>query len=389
MNTTPLRSNDIRERNEKLILNLMHSRKILSQSQAAALTGLKPPTVFRIFTELERQGVVRISGEKVDSADRKGRKPVFYSVEPTAFYLIGIDFWALSAAIVIADFSGTVIYQKTEGFGKPLTADELVDRLRALIQESIEARSIPLEKVLGVGIGAPGRVDIESGTIVYYSRIDGMRNFPLRERMKSIISVPVFLHNNCSVLSMSELRYGKAKDVSSMLTVLIRSGVGGSFINDGKLLVIRDRTALELGHVCMVPDGALCSCGRRGCLESYLSEDAICASMPPELEIDSIAKLDETLKSPSDAVLDVLRDKARLLAMLLRNLYQIFCPQCFLIVSRSVRLSRYLADFGGEYVRSIFANAEGLQADILADGYDPVMAGRGAIDLIFDRYFSV
>ncbi len=118
MNRQPLRGNDIREYNEKLVLNLIHKNKGISQSEIARITGLKAPTVLRIFTKMEDEGYIRQCGTDKETVKKKGRRPVFYCVSPGIFNAIGIDFWSKSASIVVVDFCGNTIFEKIYDFKK-------------------------------------------------------------------------------------------------------------------------------------------------------------------------------------------------------------------------------------------------------------------------------
>ena len=321
MEAKPLRSADIRARNEKLVLSLIRRQRGISQSQVAQRTGLKPPTVFRIFQVLEEQGFIsncvedpevqrdkqsepqppgqlerqsavrsdtqagaeterpeterpgteRPGGER-PGAERKGRRPAYYCVNPHALYVVGVDFWARSASAVVVDFAGTPVYRDILDLNGLTGVEEILERLEALITEAIEQAGIDRGRLLGIGVGAPGMVDIESGVVLRYPRIEGMDGFPLRERLEEAFGVPVHLHNNAAVIALSEYRYGSVRGRRSVLTLVLRAGVGGAFIQNGSLFVNHHRTALEVGHVVVDPAGPECRCGRRGCLETYLSE---------------------------------------------------------------------------------------------------------------------
>ena len=106
MKTTPLRSGDVRARNEKLVLKLIYNQTGISQSEISTITGLKPPTVFRIFTSLIEQGFIVECRSNRKATEKKGRKPSFFCVNPDACYAIGLDFWWQSAAVLVTDFSG-------------------------------------------------------------------------------------------------------------------------------------------------------------------------------------------------------------------------------------------------------------------------------------------
>jgi predicted NBD/HSP70 family sugar kinase len=370
----PLRSYDIRERNEKLILNLIYNRGVISQSEVVSLTGLKPPTVFRIFATLENHRYIKICEVGKEPSDRKGRKPLYYCIEPDAHYVIGVDFWARSAAAVVVNFGRTPVYEDIVNFPEDLDAEQVVEALTGLIKDSIRRSKVPADKILGIGIGGPGVVDLKQGSVLYYPRIRGMVNFNIRERMEKAFSVPVYIHNNSSVIALSEYRYGKAKDFTSLLLVLIRSGVGGAFMVIGQ-------------------NRRPCWCGQKGCLETELSEDAITADLKERAGITGFDQVAQALATGDKAVIEVLTEKGELLSRCIRNLYMVLRPQAFLIVTRMQALSEFLTGSARETLKSLgFAGGLPEQAVsqppvVLSEQYDPIIAGRGATDLVFDPFF--
>lgn len=389
----PLRSYDIRERNEKLILNLIYNRGVISQSEVVSLTGLKPPTVFRIFATLENHRYIKICEVGKEPSDRKGRKPLYYCIEPDAHYVIGVDFWARSAAAVVVNFGRTPVYEDIVNFPEDLDAEQVVEALTGLIKDSIRRSKVPADKILGIGIGGPGVVDLKQGSVLYYPRIRGMVNFNIRERMEKAFSVPVYIHNNSSVIALSEYRYGKAKGFTSLLLVLIRSGVGGSFISSGSIFVNRNQTALEIGHMVIGQNRRPCWCGQKGCLETELSEDAITADLKERAGITCFDQVTQALATGDKAVIEVLTEKGELLSRCIRNLYMVLRPQAFLIVTRMQALSEFLTDSARETLKTLgFAGGLPEQAVsqppvVLSEQYDPIIAGRGATDLVFDPFF--
>ena len=134
MKTRPLRSRDVRERNEKLVLKLIYNRRGISQSEVAALTGLKPPTVFRIFTNLIDQGFIAECRTDRMVTEKKGRKPSFFCVNPAACYAVGLDFWWQSAAVLIVDFSGRPIHEDLVRFEVGIDADKMMRRIEGQVR---------------------------------------------------------------------------------------------------------------------------------------------------------------------------------------------------------------------------------------------------------------
>jgi len=196
------------------------------------------------------------------------------------------------------------------------------------------------------------------------------------------------VHNNATVVALSEYRYGVAREKSTLLTILIRSGAGGSFINDGNIFVTNNKTTLEIGHMSIDIHGRECECGHRGCLESYVSEESLIHDIREsgvELNFDD---LDQAIAAKEYKVLAVLDEKARILSEGVYSLFQLFGPDSFLLVTRSEALSNYLAD----KIQHKLGWTEDAQADekcvVLPCKYDPILAGVGASDLVLDHFFQ-
>lgn len=388
MTREPLRGNDVRQQNEKLVLSIIHKSEGISQSDVVQLTGLKPPTVYRIFSSLEEEGLILVSSKKHEYGERKGRRPVYYRTNPQALYIIGIDFWVRSMAIIILDFGGNPVHEEVIELPDRIDASEVVETLKDLVGKALEEAGIPGERLLGIGIGAPGRVDTETGEVVHYGRIEGMNSFSIKEPVEKAFDIPVYLHNNASVIALSEYRYGVAKGQETLLMVLIRSGVGGAFINQGEIFVTKKHTTMEIGHMSIDLQGRSCECGGSGCLETYLSEDAILRDLEAQNVVMDMEQLDGALERGEEQVVELLRGKAKVLAEGIRSLFQLFGPDSFLIVTRSKRLSDFLARETASILQSSAEKGDGGRARLLSAPYDPILAGKGAADLVLDHFFS-
>ncbi|HUX11570.1 MAG TPA: ROK family transcriptional regulator [Spirochaetia bacterium] len=389
----PLRSNDIREQNEKLVLHLIYSNRGISQSEVANLTGLKPPTVFRIFSTLEGELLIRPADETVITPDKKGRRPSPYVVVPEAHFSIGVDFWARTAAVAVFDFSARVIYQRSVNFPAGVDAGTAVDQVIALIEEAVVSSLIPRDKILGIGIGAPGIVDIETGVVVAYDRIRGMNRFDIRTRIEEHFSAAVVIHNNCSVIALGAYRYGSVHGETSLVAFLIRSGLGGAFIHDGHLYVNQGRTAFEIGRIAPIFPSAK-SHAHGGLpddrsLEDYICEDAILQTARDSAGAESWEDIDRLLLEKNRALTEGLSVLGRIFSQTARNLTHLLNPDAILIISRSQPVSDY---FGQELRNQMAAAHDEVLVDvkrIIPTAYDPLPACRGAADLVFDDYFAL
>ncbi|MFQ3548003.1 MAG: ROK family transcriptional regulator [Termitinemataceae bacterium] len=392
----PLRSTDIRERNEKMILSLVQKHRQLSQSEVVALTGLRAPTVFRIFSALESAGYIRPaamderrgppSGVLPLTEEKKGRKPQYFEVVPEAFYTIGIDFWSQSATLAVGDFAGEIRYIDEERFPPDLNADGVMAKLQNLIDRSREAVGMKESCLLGFGIGAPGRIDIETGMVIDYKRIPGMQRFPIAQLVQERYGVPVYLHNNASLAALAELKYGAARGAKSLFTFLVRSGVGGAYIEHQQPLTFLGKSALEVGHLCMTCDGPPCTCGRQGCLESYMSEDGLLGFAQQTIPMQSMEELETKLQTADrDEILAALDIPLAMFERAIRNIHTLFVPESYLIICRFPALAALLEE---ECCRRLadLVRWDGLPPEIHAVVYDSRRIGRGATDLVIERF---
>jgi glucokinase len=146
-------------------------------------------------------------------------------------------------------------------------------------------------KVVGIGAASPGLIDPHQGIIREAPNIQGWVNFPLRQHLQERFQVPVYLGNDAKLAAMGEWKYGAGQGHHNLLYLTISTGIGGGVIIDDRLLVGADGLAAELGHVTVLPDGPLCSCGRRGHLEAVASGPGMTRWVEQELQRGAASRL--------------------------------------------------------------------------------------------------
>ncbi len=127
---------------------------------------------------------------------------------------------------------------------------------------------------LSVGIGSPGVCDSQSGVVVFAGNLN-FANVPVVEEMKKHMALPVFLSNDANCAALGEALAGAAAGTRYSVLVTLGTGVGGGIIIDGKIYTGANGAAGEIGHMVLTPEGELCTCGERGCLEAYASATAL------------------------------------------------------------------------------------------------------------------
>ncbi len=153
--------------------------------------------------------------------------------------------------------------------------DAVMERMADLIRTVVTASQAPIE---GVGIGVPGVLDLEQGTVVFLPNLpDRWENVPLSATISNRVGLPVYLLNDVRSITYAEWRFGAGRGVETMACFAIGTGIGGGLIIDRKLHLGIGGTAGELGHQTIDFNGPVCGCGNRGCLEAFASGPAITA----------------------------------------------------------------------------------------------------------------
>lgn len=385
----PLRASDVRQHNEKMVLSMIYQARVagISQSEIVMATGLKAPTVFRIFNNLEQDGLIEPLDQTADKAtsQRKGRRPVAYKVKRNALYTFGIEFWVDCIALGVFDFSGVLVCDHMVSLSEELGAHEVTARIVGLVRETLDSQCLDSAKVLGIGVAAPGQVNVARREIVYYPRFRDMRNFPIADIMEEALDIPVFLHNNCSAIALSEYRYGGYRHGESLFTFLIRSGVNGAFVNQGTIYTTSQSTTLEAGHLPISIDGPRCVCGQTGCLQAYITQ------LNDHLSNCSgvlLTCLEDPLKRDEPEALAAIDEIARYLFAAVKTIIRCFRPKAFLFVTSTEEVGLRIAKAVGRLREEQPGGFDFGMIDFIAHQYHPLTALHGASDLVINAYFS-
>jgi len=205
----------------------------------------------------------------------KGESPA----AATIIHYVGVDLGGTTiTAGAVNVVSGEVLgRQQIPTLGKE-GPDAVIARMVDLVHAVIADAGLRKEDVGGIGVGLPGVLDMERGITVFLPNLPGgWRNVPLKATMESGTGLPTYLLNDVRSFTLGEKTFGAGRDVDTLVCVAIGTGIGGGMVINGKLHMGLDGTAGEIGHQVIDPYGPPCSCGSRGCLETFASGPAITA----------------------------------------------------------------------------------------------------------------
>ena len=130
------------------------------------------------------------------------------------------------------------------------------------------------KRILGLGLGVPGLVDQETGTLLMAPNL-GWRNIPLKSILANEFEFPIFVDNEANMATLGESFFGAARGAKSVLYVSAGVGLGGGISLNGRILAGANGFAGEIGHMRLVPNGIRCNCGSKGCWETLVSQSAV------------------------------------------------------------------------------------------------------------------
>lgn len=255
------------------ILNLIRYHENVSRFYIKKKTGYSMTTVLNTVQNLLDNNLIfeRQYKEKKDV----GRKPTWLYINPSGGYFIGLEFNAESMFCVILDFAGSIIYSNKTSVKRDFTINQILLMIEESIQKAIDSIKGKKGKIFGIGIGVPGYIDKESGTGIYYAHLSNWGNVKIKDYLERIFRVKVTIDNNINAMALAYKWLWYEGDCESFLFVSIRTGVRMGCILNNKLYRGKNGTAGEIGHMKVENSSRLCSCGKKGCLDTEVSTLAI------------------------------------------------------------------------------------------------------------------
>ncbi|MDZ4726149.1 MAG: ROK family protein [Leptospira sp.] len=181
-------------------------------------------------------------------------------------YIVGVDIGGGSIKSGVYDAFGAELKHNTVVIPNTLTNDTFLEAVNHSISPLVQEFSIS-----GIGIGSPGPLDNEKGILIESANMQTLHNVKIKSFLESKYNLPVLYENDANCAALGEAIFGTYKNSSSLLILTLGTGLGGGFVNEGKLYSGFQGNGIEIGHMTAVIDGALCGCGQKGCVEAYFS----------------------------------------------------------------------------------------------------------------------
>jgi glucokinase len=186
-----------------------------------------------------------------------------------------IDLGGTKVRALIADLEANVRGEHFQSTGAGDGRDAVIDRMAQALDEAATKAGVSSDSLRAVGLASPGALDLVHGLVYDAPQLPGWDGVPIVEVLRDRFGVPVLLENDANAAAIGENRFGAGRGTRYMVYLTISTGVGGGIIVDGKVYHGATGAAGELGHMMVWPNGPLCMCGQRGCLEGIASGTGI------------------------------------------------------------------------------------------------------------------
>jgi len=321
-------------------------------------------------------------------------RPLSEPTSKAARYVIGIDIGGTAIKSAVIDEDGAVHLPQQVPTQASQGRETIAAGLSTALTQTLKAAAEANLEIAGIGVASAGAIDSANGNVFAATEnLPGWAGFHLRQYLQGFTELPIFVENDAHAAALAELRFGAARGLSNFVALTIGTGIGGGIVLDGRLVRGTHGFAGTLGHQTIRFDGRPCNCGRRGCLEAYVSTAALIEEyrqLEPAAPIDQPAATAARLIAERSIAGDAKARRAysQLAAYLaegVANIYNLLDPEAIILSGgliegqpdflREVQQhSGALLHFGAKRPPRLIASAAGLYSGV-----------QGAAATVFDQ----
>ncbi|MET0598530.1 MAG: ROK family transcriptional regulator [Mesorhizobium sp.] len=255
--------------NRRIVLESIRLHGPTTRADIAERVGLTVQTVSTIVRELDAQGYILSLREQPRG---RGPPPATLRINPEGGYAVGLHLTPLGLDAALVNLRGDVV-ESVRREAPGASPDHAFALIETLVPALIGDRA--RHRILGVGMALPGPFGVESMSFVGPTTLAGWQDVALKERLSEAAGLAAFLETDMAAAALGEQLYGLGTELSHYYYLYFGVGVGGAMVHEGSVMRGAWGNAGEIGHIPAVPDGEPCPCGNRGCLERYLSLEAL------------------------------------------------------------------------------------------------------------------
>lgn len=276
MSHTGSNASDIRAYNRSLVLKKMLRAGETSRVQLAQDLGLSAQAISNIVRALLLEGLVVVAGK---DPVQTGKPRTLLRIEPRSRFAVGIHLDPAVTTTVLTGLTGEVLKSKSFGTPDPQDQERVISLMSHAIEDLLAEAQVPRDRLLGIGVTAPGPVDLASGVVVNPPHLAGWEHVELRDALSRATGADVELTKDVVAAAAAEAWRLAAEPSLNARVIYIGTGIGVSAVIDGRVVSGATGNAGEVGHVIVEsgPEAVPCWCGQAGCLTVTASPNALLA----------------------------------------------------------------------------------------------------------------
>ncbi|MDP3899393.1 MAG: ROK family protein [Mesorhizobium sp.] len=273
--TVGIRHDDLRRRNRGMVIAAVRRDGQPSRTEIAATTALSHSTISAIAADLIAEGVLAESRPAEVAALKRGRPQVAVGLNPEAATIVAavLSLNSLSASLI--DYSGVTMREERRKLATlDLSREALIAETIAVVRAVVAGRDTRRQPLLRIVLAIQGITDFAARTMLW-SPITPHGDIAFSDILQAEFGIPVTVENDCNMIAVALRWRNPERYARDFIAVLLSHGIGMGMVLRGELFTGTQSSGGEFGHMIHRPDGALCRCGRRGCIEAYAGNYAI------------------------------------------------------------------------------------------------------------------
>lgn len=267
----------IRTNNRNEIIHTLRTFGPMARVEICRITQLSPATVTAITAELLKQNQLREINSDAGQNTGRGRPKVVVDLNPTYQYVVGVKVSINKLRFILGDYTGNIVDQKTVEIDTlSLDSSEFVLHLQKLINEYCTEKATAEESlnVTAIGVAIQGVVDANEGKLIWSPALS-FKNTHIANPLRQALGLPIVIANDANCIALSIMQAPEYLSVKNFVVIMLGYGIGMGMVVDGQLYSGYHGSAAEFGHTKFSYGGPMCHCGKRGCIEAYVSDYGI------------------------------------------------------------------------------------------------------------------
>ena len=300
-----IRHDDLRRRNRAMVIGAVRRAGQPSRTEIAAVTGLSHSTISAISADLIAEGILCESRGGGPAASKRGRPQVGLALNGDAAAVLTVVLSLNFLSVTAIDYAGRTLAQEQRRLdNQALPREALIGECAAMVGRRLGELKRAGQRALRITFAVQGITDSRARSMLW-SPITPHTDIAFADRLEGEFGIPVTMENDCNMMAVALRWRGTDRYRDDFIAILLSHGIGMGIVLNGELFTGTHSSGGEFGHMIHRPDGALCRCGRRGCVEAYAGNYAIWRNARQEGE-DA-----EPVADISDADMQALAARAR------------------------------------------------------------------------------